>query len=918
MNTASRYLAYFAFGLIFISTAQAQSQEELLSQLLKQIENATSQEQPEKVLGVAMEAIDLADHLNDTAASIAAHLAQARGLVAKGEPAQAQESLKVIEPWEQAFSPEQQVAYLLVEGEAFLLLGRTDQALEAGEKAIQRVLDMPNHALAQEAAAYSFLGIVFWNQGDYEQARDAHQEALILREQVFGESSAQVAGSFVNLGLVDASEENWKAAADAYRRAIVALEAADATHTRAFMSAQTNLGVAYLLGATPQLDDAELAFRTARTGWANQLGEGHPNVLFLDAYLARVDQARGNYDKALDRLAKVREGYAAHYQGHHPELANAWNLTGQILLEQEEYDEAIAAHQQALVTNHEDFNPTDDLQNPIKSATAFQKELVVSTLQFKAKAFEARYYGISLKKRDLEQALACIQEADQRLQKLRQQRVREADRLALGKLAAGLFEDGVRICEGLAEITLAKESYWLQGFRFAEASKAAVLQQSIAESNAKSYAGIPDSLLNWERELTTQIAYYEQRLAQDPYHPEVGDWFAALAQLRRGHDRFIRTVESDFPEYHALKYQSKELTVAELQRRLPAGTAMLSYFVRPQDQRLSIFMLTSEEFDVHSLSLGNEFNDWIAGMRNHMVYNVSTGYGNVMHPLYKQLFPRALRIPRDVDQLIIVPHRQLSLIPWEALLTESVDDLTPFHEYQYLIKRYGLQYSYSAGLYAQLQDQGQAQGNEGVYMMAPVRFDNFGLASLPGTRTEINNISKVTAASEMPVTARTDAEASELIFRLDALDQYPIVHLATHGVIDADKPALSRLYLSLEDEADAQADGELFTGDIYGLSLDAELVTLSACETGLGKLQTGEGLLGLTRAFLYAGSRRLLVSLWTVSDQSTAQLATQFYYYALQEQKSYAEAIRQSKLELIEGQTYAAPYYWAPFVLVGK
>ncbi|MEL6536385.1 MAG: CHAT domain-containing tetratricopeptide repeat protein [Bacteroidota bacterium] len=918
MNTASKYLACFVLVCSAIATTHAQSQEEILEQLLDQIELSTQEGQPEKVLGIAREAIDLAEHLQDTTSTITAHLAEARGLVAKGEPAQARQSLSTIQPWVDHYSEEQQVAYYLLEGEALLLLGRTDEALQAGEEALQKVLAMPSHALDQEAAAHSFLGVVFWNQGDYERARDEHQEALILREQVFGASSAQVAGSFINLGLVDASEENWPAAADAYRRAINALEAADAIHTRAFMSAQTNLGVAYLLGAEARLDDAELAFRTARSAWANQLGAGHPNVLFLDAYLARIDQARGDFENALERLAKVREGYAAHYQGHHPELANAWNLTGQIHVLLGEYDEAIAAHQQALVTNHEDFNPADDLQNPAREATAFQKELVVSTLQFKAKALEARYFGISLKKKDLEQALNCIQAANARLQVLRQQRVREADQLALGNLAAGLFEDGVRICEGLAEISLAKESYWKQGFRFAEASKAAVLQQSIAESNAKSYAGIPDSLLARERELTTQIAYYEQRLAQDPYHPEVGTWFTTLAQLRRGHDRFISTVERDFPEYHSLKYQSKELTVEELQGRLATGTAMLSYFVRPQDQRLSIFLLTAEEFKVVNLSLDQEFNDWIAGMRNHMVFNVSSGYGSVMYPLYQQLFPRALRIPREVKQLIIVPHRQLSLIPWEALLTKSVDDLSPFHEYPYLIKNYGLQYSYSAGLYAQLQDQGAAQGTEGMYMMAPVEFENFGLASLPGTLLEVNNISKVTAASEMAVTARTDAEASELIFRLDALDQYPIVHLATHGVIDADKPALSRLYLSIEDEENAQADGELFTGDIYGLSLDAELVALSACETGLGKLQTGEGLLGLTRAFLFAGSRRLLVSLWTVSDQSTAQLATQFYYYALQEQQSYSEAIRQSKLELINGQTYAAPYYWAPFVLVGK
>ena len=921
MNIVFRSLLCLLITLAAGGRLMAQTQAELLASLLSKAVTAQQNEHALGMKALGMEAAELALQQKNLSVFVQAALIEAEGHLMDKEVGPAQRRLEAIRasvPDIAELPAVRQVDWHILEGRFFLTIGDGQRAIAEGEAALEVVdaLVQPDPALL--AKALDFLGVAFWNKGEYERALDRHQQALILRERLYGEEAIEVARSLINLGLVYGSQGDGSSATDYYRQAVNSLEAAGAKESIAYRSALTNLGVAYLSSAEPNLDAAEKAFKTAESAWVKKEGAEHPNALFLKAYLGQVEHRRGNYPYALVLYKDVRGGYERNYEGHHPDLANVWNLTGQTYRAMGLWDEAIDAHQQALVTNHEDFNPNSILDNPRDEHTAFQKELVVSTLQFKALALEARYFGFTLKNRDLEAALSAILLASEKLERLRQSRVREADRLALGRLGEALYSDGVRICEELAEITLFSDRYDRQAFAFAEAGKAAVLQQAIAESEARSFAGIPDSVVAHEQDLQRQRAYFEQRIAENPYHPEVGTWYAELARLRALTDKLGRELEQNYPEYYALKYQKNAPTVGLVQQDVPPGTLLLSYYVRPQDGKLSIFAISQNRFQVVHTSLSESFEDWVVAMRNFMKYSVSTGYGSVMYPLYQQVFPKELRIGSDINQLVIVPHRQLSLIPWEALITQSVSESAEFSQYPFLIKRYSLTYAYSAGLYQQLLRRDQAAGKEGMYLMAPVDFADFGLADLPGTQQEVNTIAQLSASASQTVQARLGADASEAVLRLENLRPYKVVHLATHGVIDADAPALSRLYLSRENAQDRGADGLLYTGDIFGLQLDADLVCLSACETGLGKLQSGEGLLGLSRAFLYAGSRRLVVSLWTVNDQSTAQLTTQMYHHAFQNQRSWSAALRQSKLEMIRGGTYAAPYYWAPFVLVGR
>jgi len=150
------------------------------------------------------------------------------------------------------------------------------------------------------------------------------------------------------------------------------------------------------------------------------------------------------------------------------------------------------------------------------------------------------------------------------------------------------------------------------------------------------------------------------------------------------------------------------------------------------------------------------------------------------------------------------------------------------------------------------------------------------------------------------------------------LSQYRFIHWATHGFANTEKPELSGIIMSLVDQNGAGKNGYLLLGDIFNLSFNADLVVLSACETGLGEVVQGEGLIGLTRGFMYAGTPRIVTSLWAVADEETATLMSKFYGKILQENLRPAEALRAAQLEMWQSRGWVAPFYWAAFTLQGE
>jgi CHAT domain-containing protein len=189
------------------------------------------------------------------------------------------------------------------------------------------------------------------------------------------------------------------------------------------------------------------------------------------------------------------------------------------------------------------------------------------------------------------------------------------------------------------------------------------------------------------------------------------------------------------------------------------------------------------------------------------------------------------------------------------------------------------------------------------------------LARLPFSRAEAAAVT--TQLSRASVLEATDFDATLDLATSERLNDYRIVHFATHGLINTTRPELSGLALSLVDSQGRSREGFLRLNTIYNMRLSADLVVLSACQSALGKEIAGEGLVGLTRGFMYAGAKRVIASLWQVSDAATAELMKKFYAGLLQRRLPPAAALRSAQLEIARDPRWASPYYWAAFVLQG-
>jgi CHAT domain-containing protein len=163
-----------------------------------------------------------------------------------------------------------------------------------------------------------------------------------------------------------------------------------------------------------------------------------------------------------------------------------------------------------------------------------------------------------------------------------------------------------------------------------------------------------------------------------------------------------------------------------------------------------------------------------------------------------------------------------------------------------------------------------------------------------------------------------DFEASRETAASPDLGQYRIVHFATHGLLNNEHPELSGIVLSLVDQQGKPQNGFFRLYDVYNMNLSAKLVVLSACQTALGKQVRGEGLMGLTRGFMYAGSARVMASLWRVEDEATAEMMKKFYEGMIKDGQRPAAALKSAQVWLQRQKRWRAPYYWAGFILQGE
>ena len=347
-----------------------------------------------------------------------------------------------------------------------------------------------------------------------------------------------------------------------------------------------------------------------------------------------------------------------------------------------------------------------------------------------------------------------------------------------------------------------------------------------------------------------------------------------------------------------------------MQETLKENQAIVSYFIADRSKRLYVYQISQGKFNAYNVPQTENFDRYLSGLRNSLYFKEDEIFALTADELYEILFPGSVH--KSVDHLIVIPAGRLGTVPFEALLTRSAKGFPlDYKSLDYLINDYAISYQYASALYYQNHlNPRQANQKPSAFLCAPVTFSQ--LDDLPGTNQEVSNLQQILSGKGLKPEVYLEANASEEIVKSKNLKDYRYLHFATHGVVNENNPALSRIFLK-ESETN---DGNLFSGEIYNLQLGADLVTLSACETGLGKVSKGEGIIGLSRALVYAGANNIVVSLWSVADTSTSNLMIDFYGNI--SGNDYSAGLRQAKLKMIRTGDFSKPYYWAPFILIGR
>lgn len=643
---------------------------------------------------------------------------------------------------------------------------------------------------------------------------------------------------------------------------------------------------------------------------------------------ARLNQAFADYWKQLNRDDKMSEYYTKCVEFYQkkfgdksPQMAGIYQEWGDFYAQQEQPKEALRYYQKSLKANYYHFNQDSIHQNPPVNE-AIDKLVAWQTLSQKGKMIYKLY------KRDkqlgnLEKAFATSYLATQLADSIRRSFTDQNAKIKLSKQGKQVFEFSLDLAYQLYD--LKQEPIYLEkALQISEMSKSALLLESLKDEEAKTFANIPESMLKEEKQLRLNIAYYKklllenESLSQEEKQALQKKKFAADLEL----DNLKKEIEEDYPEYYSLKYQGNPLKVASIQLKLQDNECFLAYFVG--DESIFCLGITKEDVQITKSAKPSNFVQMVNQLRRGLANKDFVAYTQSAYDLHQLLLDQP--IIHSTDKLIVISDDLLNYLPFEVLLQAPAEPKTKdYGQLAYLIKKHRIAYNYAAQLFLHDFKKKNKPKISNQYLgfapdFAPQEKEEQPLVllrnqldQLLGAKYEVEQINQLARGNYY-----VGSQAHEAQFKAKA-HEYAILHLATHAVIDEANPMNSCLIFSEDIPEQIQEDGLLYTYELYNMDLQADLVVLSACNTGFGQLQSGEGVVSLARGFRYAGCPNIVMSLWPAPDKSTSKVMIDFYDHLVQG-KTKDEALHEAKISFLEqaDAISANPYFWGSFVFIGN
>jgi CHAT domain-containing protein/tetratricopeptide (TPR) repeat protein len=596
-------------------------------------------------------------------------------------------------------------------------------------------------------------------------------------------------------------------------------------------------------------------------------------------------------------------------------MASSYYVLANALLKQKKLLRSLEAIQKGIAADVPKFSPTSlfDLPDPDQVVTF---PVLIDLLVCKTQILK-EFAGVERTEEYLVQAYETADFLDRLVSRAR---LFKKDYVSREFLAADLrdfYSLAVETCVDLYELT-GEEAYFEKAYYYTAKNKALQISERLSQQAIDTLASVDPQLVDRERQLKSQIDFFANKLRYRAYFaPEqVRAWDQRMLALQREREQLLDRLQQEAPAYFDLVHQNSIATVAELQQNLLGDNEiLLEYFVTSGDH-LFLFVLSQEKAGVYRLPVPEDLEGVVRRLREAIVQQ-DPGFYDQSRQLYQWLLGPIRETLPPGSKLIIIPDGVLGLLPFELLIgpEDPTVDRAP-----YLLQKFPIRYLFSGrqGIESDRPRVFQANGkvlamapdfSKGIVRPATVRgMDSVYLPALRGNRREILDVRKRYRGYFLA--GRQASKKS-----LERANGYSVLHISTHAVIDDQFPAFSHLLFHGGDSAGYAA---LFAYELLEQEISTDLVILSACNTGSGRILKGQGVASMARAFAYAGSPDQIITLWPVRDETTPDLMN-YLYQNLEAGMSKAEALRQAKISFLSDHhgVFSHPYYWAPFVYVG-
>ncbi|MEP0751248.1 tetratricopeptide repeat protein [Trichocoleus sp. Lan] len=833
--------------------------------------------------------------------------------------------------------------------EAFTLRNIADIHNSMGEP--QQALDLYNQALdiqrrvedlTQEAVTLNSIAGVYQALGDYQLSIDTNTKALEIFKSI-GDRTRQ-ASTLDDIGFVYQEAKVYEKSLDYHNQALtLARENNDFSRQSRILASIVR---AYeLLKDYPKALDATKQLLSLSHQQKDSFWEAMSFVMSGRVYLAS-----GDYPKALEATQKAVTGHRK--VGTRLAEANALRNLGKVYNALKQYEKALST---------------------------YDRELALRRLMGDRTEEAYTLYEVAITQRDkgnLNEARTQIEAAIEIVEDIRTRVTSPELRTSYFASVQNYYQFYIDVLMQLHK----KEpsiGYDALALHASERARARSLLELLTEVNANIRQGVEPKLLEQERTLQQKLDAVEKRRVElysgNPAKEQVEKIERERENLLEEYRQAQADIRAKSPSYAALT-QPKPLTLAEIQQQvLDDDTLLLEYSLG--EERSYLWAVTKTGITSCELPKRAEIELAARGfyeLLNTPGYRLETrkptdkrgGIAVELAPASTEVVTKLSQMllgqvagKLDKKRLLIVSEGALQYVPFAALPVptqpSTENKANPSTSPTPLLVNYEIVNLPSASTLAVLRHEqaGRKPAAKAVAVLADPVFgsDDERVNKAKGQTEKQGSIGENLALSALARSAResdvtfkrlpfTRQEAEEILSLVPAaerrqafdfaanrasatnpeLSQYRIVHFATHGILNSVHPELSGVVLSLLDEKGESQNGFLRLHDVFNLNLPAELVVLSACETGLGEEVKGEGLVGLTRGFMYAGVPRVVVSLWSVSDRATSELMTKFYKGMLEKNLQPAAALRAAQIEMWQKTEWKAPYYWAAFVLQGE